>query len=188
MSLPSLDATPASDYKFIFGFDTPFTGDIRSMTISDDGRWLMMSSNSPTQKSLILIDAYNFGLHAIIDTGNIWTTSVAWATNTMFFASFSDGRVFCGELVTTKKFMFLILVAVPPPVHAITAVAFDRSLNYLALSMTRKLIVLHHNKHDNFNLVHRVEPFSNSESSIRSLVFYGIGRVNLVVGATAGLA
>ncbi|KAG9081931.1 hypothetical protein FS749_007282 [Ceratobasidium sp. UAMH 11750] len=130
-------------------------------------------------------------MHSVIDTDNIWMTCATWVTNDTFFAGFSDGRVYFGLVKQSEFFMKLFAVPTPGSLGTITAIAFNKPLSYLAFSTSHEVIIARHDGTASEpcgpNVVDRSKPFDEPESVINSLFFYGITRLSLVVGGTAGL-
>ncbi|KAG9097423.1 hypothetical protein FS749_006336 [Ceratobasidium sp. UAMH 11750] len=85
----------------------------------------------------------------------------------------------------------------------VTAIAFTESAGYVALSTAREVVILQRSnalsRHeptedddsddsDGYQVVDRLEPFEDVNTSINCLAFYGHIRFNLIVGGSTGLA
>ncbi|KAG9095316.1 hypothetical protein FS749_010658 [Ceratobasidium sp. UAMH 11750] len=86
------------------------------------------------------------------------------------------------------------------PNNSITSIAFSTASGYLAFSTCRGIHIFQRLDYDatsfnrgetdvskRYRVVTTILPFTNTEPNINSLTFYGLSRVNLVVGASAGL-
>ncbi|KAG9097335.1 hypothetical protein FRC06_007656 [Ceratobasidium sp. 370] len=158
--------TGTNNYKLSFRINTTIPGDISSMSLSGDGRWLLFSSHATRDKSaLTLVDVRACVVHAMISTGKVWVTCVVWDTDTSFFAGFSDGRLFYARLLTAKYFLVFYPVRAPLHLSAITAISFNPTFNYLAFSTARELFVLCRYQIETdrygFDMVGRVQPFDS---------------------------
>ncbi|KAG8701059.1 hypothetical protein FRC08_004304 [Ceratobasidium sp. 394] len=83
----------------------------------------------------------------------------------------------------------------------VTAIAFSHSAGYVALSTAHEIVILQRcnslTRHESseedddssdYQVVDRLEPFDNVNTSISCLAFYGHVRFNLVVGSSTALA
>ncbi|KAG8786178.1 hypothetical protein FRC12_016843 [Ceratobasidium sp. 428] len=196
MSLPD----NLQPYQRILQQSTLHVLGVCAMALSAGGRWMLSSSRSHYRRLLLLTDTSDLSLHAVVNTGNIWATCIAWATGLSFFAGFNDGHICFGQFQIGKGITMLSTIYMPPaPQKPVTAIAFNTAQGYLAFSTAEQVVVLERNimvgRHagsesgsSNYRTVCYINPFRGAGTPINCLTFYATAATLLVVGTGKGLA
>ncbi|KAG8716803.1 hypothetical protein FRC08_008782 [Ceratobasidium sp. 394] len=199
-------APPAFANFHVFNHRTsPHEGGFSVMAISTGGKWLFTSTNDQEHKSFALTDAFNLTLSAVIHTGEVWVTAAVWASDHEFYVGFNNGRVYHGRLQLQGenqgvKLTWLATAMHPELSNTVVAIAFSKIKGYLAFATSRSVHILQRldyiaasfnrgeiDRSGKYQGVSILLPYRSAEPNITSLAFYGLSRVNLVVGALAGL-
>ncbi|KAG8721938.1 hypothetical protein FRC09_007113 [Ceratobasidium sp. 395] len=188
--------------------------DISVMSLSPTGEWIFMSTSDPDRKSFTITRAVDLFVCSVVNTGNVSVTAIDWLKDESYYLGFCDGKVYRGgnaigqatpihELPNTLATRLKLVTTVKDErgsPSAVTAIAFSRINGYLAVSTSSCVHVFQRRDYDptndwqasngssEYRSIAILHPFlSNPKPGINSLVFYGLSRVNLVVGADAGI-
>ncbi|KAG8701219.1 hypothetical protein FRC09_005495 [Ceratobasidium sp. 395] len=187
-------------YRRILQQSTLHVLGVCAMAVSAGGRWMLSSSRSQHRRLLVLTDTSDLSLHAVVNTGNIWATCIAWATGLSFFAGFNDGHICFGQFQIGKGITMLSAIYMPPvPQQPVTAIAFNNSQGYLAFSTAQQVVILERNSmaghyagsesgSSNYRALCYINPFRGTGIPINCLTFYATAMTLLIVGTGKGLA
>ncbi|KAG9098832.1 hypothetical protein FS749_002815 [Ceratobasidium sp. UAMH 11750] len=210
-SAPAPTATNSSrpptfaNYRVLTHRGSPHQGGLSKMSISPTGRWIFTSAGNQERNCFALTKAPDLSLHTIINTGNLLATSVGWVSDEDFYVGFSNGDVYRSYSAPQSQDQIAKLIRVATinnndSPSEVTAIAFDKVSGYLAIATSQTVHILRRRDYDlarfewgltnasnEYREIAVVRPFDSAESKINSLAFYGFSRVNLIVGASAGL-
>ncbi|KAG8791217.1 hypothetical protein FRC12_009839 [Ceratobasidium sp. 428] len=187
-------------------------GELSLMSVSPGGTWIFMSTSDENRKCFAITRAYDLNLHAVVNTGNVSATAIDWVTEEDYYIGFSDGKTYRArsesEPITfgegpdhTAKMTWVTTVEDEGTPSAVTAIAFNRLNGYLAISTSRSVRIFQRRDYDSsrdwstrasgandYRAIATLQPFADANPGINSLAFYGFSKVNIIVGAAAGLA